>query len=38
MILIICCQDYGKEKEKSKEITALEVVTDGENDKTKKND
>ena len=31
-------QDYRKEKEESKETMALEVVTDGKNDKTEKND
>ena len=31
-------QGYTKEKEESKETMALEVVTDGKNDKTKKND
>ena len=31
-------QDYRKEKEESKETMALEVVADGENDKTEKND
>ena len=31
-------QDYRKEKEESKETVALEVVTDGKNDKTEKND
>ena len=31
-------QDYRKEKEDSKETMALEVVTDGKNDKTEKND
>ena len=30
-------QDYRKEKEESKETMALEVVTDGKNDKTEKN-
>ena len=30
-------QDYGKEKEESKETMALEVVTDGKDDKTEKN-
>ena len=31
-------QDYRKEKEESKEMMALEVVTDGKSDKTEKND
>ena len=31
-------QDYRKEKEELKETMALEVVTDGKNDKTGKND
>ena len=31
-------QDYRKVKEVSKETMALEVVTDGNNDKTYKND
>ena len=31
-------QDYRKEKEELKETMALEVVTDGKNDKTEKND
>ena len=31
-------QDYRKEKEESKETMALEVVTDGKNDKTEQND
>ena len=31
-------QGYTKEKEESKETMALEVVTDGKNDKTEKND
>jgi len=31
-------QDYRKQKEESKETMALEVVTDGKNDKTEKND
>ena len=31
-------QDYRKEKEESKETMPLEVVTDGKNDKTEKND
>ena len=31
-------QDYRKEKEESKETMALEVVSDGKNDKTEKND
>ena len=31
-------QEYRKEKEESKETMALEVVTDGKNDKTEKND
>ena len=31
-------QDYRKVKEESKETVALEVVTDGKNDKTEKND
>ena len=31
-------QDYRKEKEESKETMALEVVTDGKNDKTGQND
>jgi len=31
-------QDYRKEKEKSKETMALEVATDGKNDKTEQND
>ena len=31
-------QDYRKVKEESKETMALEVVTDGKNDKTEKND
>ena len=31
-------QDYRKGKEESKETMALEVVTDGKNDKTEKND
>ena len=31
-------QDYRKEKEESKETMTLEVVTDGKNDKTEKND
>ena len=35
---IIWRQDYRKEKEESKEAMALEVVTDGTNDKTEKND
>ena len=30
-------QDYRKEKEESKETMALEVVSDGKNDKTEKN-
>ena len=30
--------DYRKEKEESKEAMAVEVVTDGKNDKTEKND
>ena len=30
--------DYRKAKEESKETMALEVVTDGKNDKTEKND
>ena len=30
-------QDYRKEKQESKETMALEVVTDGTNDKTEKN-
>ena len=30
-------QDYRKVKEESKETTALEVVTDGKNDKTENN-
>ena len=36
-ILIIWHQDYRKEEEESKERMALEVVTDGKNDKTEKN-
>ena len=31
-------QDYRKEKEESKETIALEVVTDGKNETTEKND
>ena len=31
-------QGYRKVKEESKEAMALEVVTDGKNDKTEKND
>ena len=31
-------QDYRKEKEESKETMALEVITDGKNDKTEQND
>ena len=31
-------QDYRKEEEESKETMALEVVTDGKNDKTEQND
>ena len=31
-------QDYRKEKQESKETMALEVVTDGKNDKTEHND
>ena len=31
-------QDYRKEKEEPKETMALEVVTDGETDKTENND
>jgi len=31
-------QDYRNEKEESKETMALEVVTDGKNDKTEQND
>ena len=31
-------QDYRKVKEESNETMALEVVTDGKNDKTEKND
>ena len=31
-------QYYRKEKEESKETMALEVVTDGKNDKTEQND
>ena len=31
-------QDYRKEKEEWKETMALEVVTDGKNDKTEQND
>ena len=31
-------QDYRKEEEESRETMALEVVTDGKNDKTEKND
>ena len=31
-------QDYRKVKEESKETMALEVVTDGKNDKTEQND
>ena len=31
-------QDYRKMKKKSNETMALEVVTDGKNDKTEKND
>ena len=31
-------RDYRKVKEESKETVAVEVVTDGENDKTEKND
>ena len=31
-------QDYRKEKEELKETMALEVVSDGKNDKTEKND
>ena len=31
-------QEYRKEKQESKETMALEVVTDGKNDKTEKND
>ena len=31
-------QDYRKEKEESKERMALEVVSDGKNDETEKND
>ena len=31
-------QDYRTEKEESKETMAVEVVTDGKNDKTEKND
>ena len=31
-------QDYRREKEESKETIALEVVTDGKNDKTEQND
>ena len=31
-------QDYRMEKEESKETVALEVVSDGKNDKTEKND
>ena len=31
-------QYYRKEQEESKETTALEVVTDGKNDKTEQND
>ena len=41
MILIIWHQDYIKEKEESKEAMVLqlvELVTDGKNDKTEKND
>ena len=38
MILIIWRQDYRKEEDKSKETMVLEVVTDGKNDRTEKND
>ena len=31
-------QDHRKEKEESKETMAVEVVTDGKNNKTEKND
>ena len=31
-------QDYRKEKEESMETMAVEVVTDGKNDKTEQND
>ena len=31
-------QECRKEKEESKEAMALEVITDGNNDKTEKND
>ena len=37
-ILIIWPQDYRQENEEPKEAMALEVVTDGKNDKTEKND
>ena len=35
---MITIHDYGKGKEESKEAMALEVVTDGKNDKTENND
>ena len=38
ILLIICCQDYRKEKEKWMETVALEAVADDKNDKTEKND
>ena len=37
-MLINWRQDYRKEKEELKAIMALEVVTDGNNDKIEKND
>ena len=36
--VITMMQDYRKEKEELKETMALEVVTDGKNDKIEKND
>ena len=35
---VITMHDYRKGKEESKEGMALEVVTDGKNDKTEQND
>ena len=38
LYIYIALQDYRKVKEESKKTMALEVVTDGKNDKTEKND
>ena len=37
-VIKIWRQDYRKRKEESKETMAQEVVTDGKNDETEKND